>query len=245
MEKLLINTAQNVPIAYQLASLGTRFLALAIDYVIMAGYGYLIYYLVRNLIGGIADQYLLMGTWMLFLLPVMLYHFILESFLAGQTVGKIIMKIKVVSLDGSRASVYEYFIRWVLNLVDIWMMGGVVGLLSIVISKQSQRIGDMAAGTTVISLKPQLALSQTIYENLADTYVPVFPEYEIAKLSDEDVNIIKQSFQHAEAGNHPEVMAKLAERIMEVTGATSKGFGYDKFIEMVLQDHYHYHQKNE
>lgn len=244
MEKLLINTAQNVQIEYQLASLGTRFLALAIDYAVMAGYGYLIYYIVRNLVSGISDQYLLMGIWMLFLLPILLYHFILESFLAGQTVGKIIMKTKVVRLDGSRASIYEYFIRWALNLVDIWMLSGVIGLLSIVLSKQSQRVGDMAAGTTVISLIPKLTLNQTVYENLAATYIPVFPDYEIDKLSDKDVNIIKQSYQEALTNNHQEVLARLAEKITEVTGAESKSLGYDQFIETVLKDHYHYHKEN-
>lgn len=242
MEKLLINTPQNVQIEYQLASLGTRFLALAIDYTLMISYVYLIYYFAGTLIEGIQDKFLLIGTVMFLLLPVLLYHFILETFLGGQTIGKKVLKTKVVRLDGSRASIYEYFIRWVLNLVDIWMMSGVVGLLSIILSKQSQRLGDMAASTTVISLKPQIALTQTVYENLTDTYEPVFPEYEIRKLSDQDINIIKQSLRDAEKSNNREVLALLAEKVSEVTGAHSKGLGYDYFIHAILKDHFYYHQ---
>lgn len=243
MEKLLINTPQNVQIEYKLASVGTRFLALAIDYVLMAAYVFLVSYFANTFLRGIKDKFLFMGTVMLLLLPVFLYHFILESFLGGQTVGKLAMRIKVVRLDGSRASVYEYFIRWVLNLVDIWLMGGVIGLLAIILSKQSQRVGDMAAGTTVISLKPRIALNQTVYENLTDTYQPVYPEYQVRKLSDKDINIIKKSFQDAWKQNNMEVMAMLAQKITEVTGAESKGLGYDSFVQTILKDHYHYHKE--
>lgn len=241
MEKLLINTPQNVQIEYGLASVGTRFLALAIDYALMVAYGYLAYYLFNQLAPSLRDRYLTMGVFMFFFLPIMLYHFILESFLGGQTIGKMLMKIKAVRIDGSRATIYEYFIRWVLNLVDIWMMSGVVGLLSIVLSKQSQRLGDMAAGTTVISLKPRIFLNQTVYEELADSYEPVYPEYQLDKLSDKDINIIKQSYQDAIKSNDMDFMERLAEKIISVTGAEPSGRGYDVFVENIIKDHYYYH----
>lgn len=242
MEKLLINTPQNVQIEYQLASFGTRFLALAIDYFVMLTYGLLINYFASKAGFYHLDTYLLIGLMFFLLLPVMLYHLVLESFLRGQTVGKIIMKIKVVKLDGGRASIYEYFTRWAMNLIDIWIMSGVIGMLAIILSKQSQRVGDMAAGTAVISLKPRLTLNQTVYEQLAATYQPVFAEFEIRKLSDRDVNLIKQSFEIAKKSGNPLVFEKLRDKIVEVTGADIREHQPKEFIETVLKDHYHYHK---
>ncbi len=243
MEKLLINTPQNVRIEYQPASVGTRLVSLAIDYAIMICYGYLAFKIFGMINGNSQDRYLKAGTAALLFLPIMLYHLILESFLGGQTVGKILLKTKVVLLDGSRATSYEYFIRWVLNIVDIWMMGGVIGLLSIVLSKKSQRLGDLAAGTTVVSLKARIALTHTIYEDLTESYLPVYPEYMIRKLSDKDINIIKQSFNEAKKSKKMDVLTRLSNKITEVTGAEQKEKSDIHFIEIILKDHYHYHKE--
>lgn len=240
MEKLLINTPQNVRIEYKLASVGSRLFALILDYGVMVAYGFLVIYLLSDLIDGISDTWLAYGLFSLLLLPIFLYHFILESLLGGQTLGKLILKIKVVKLDGSRASVYEYFIRWAMNIVDVWMMGGVIGLISIILSKQSQRVGDMAAGTSVINLKPQLALQQTIYEDLANIYHPLFPESRVNRLSDLDVNIIKKTFHKAIDQQNEMVMDELAKKISKVTGIELKEMNNAEFTQTILKDHYYY-----
>lgn len=240
MEKLLINTAQNVQIEYKLASVGSRFLALAIDYGIMVCYGYLCYFIIDAVFFTTKDFWTIEGALMFLLLPIFLYHFLLESFFNGQTPGKKLMKIKVVRLDGSRASIYDYFIRWSLNLVDIWLLGGVIGFISIILSQNSQRVGDRAAGTTVINLKPRLKLHETVYEDLYSAYQPVFSEFEINKLTDRDINIIKQSFQKGKKSQSMEVMQVLTAKIQEVTGIKDQETHPASFIETVLKDHFHY-----
>ncbi|HLR36645.1 MAG TPA: RDD family protein, partial [Chitinophagaceae bacterium] len=235
---------QNVEIEYGLASLGKRMLALGVDLGLMFCYIILLYYVLFKIgMGGfVKDNYAFMGLYSLLFLPVMLYHFVLESYFGGQTVGKKLLKIKVVRMDGGRATIYEYFIRWVLNLVDIWMLSGVIGLLSIILSKKSQRLGDMAAGTTVINLQAKITLQQTIYENLVDTYQPTFSPYELEALSDKDVNIIKKHFQNAQRKGDQRIIHRLAMKIKEVTGMEKTDLADEQLVAIVLKDHYHYHK---
>ena len=74
----------------------------------------------------------------------------------GQTFGKKIMKIRVVKIDGYQASFGDYFVRWIFRIVDVFSSGGVVGLITVIVSKNNQRFGGMVSGTAVISLKNKI-----------------------------------------------------------------------------------------
>ncbi len=237
MEKLLINTPQNVDIEYSLASVGSRILAIALDYAVMIGYAFLIFKIIELFFSHTMDSWLYMGTLMLFLLPVLFYHFILETLLKGQTLGMMVVKLKVVKIDGSRATIYEYFIRWVMNIVDIWMLSGVIGLVFIISTKKSQRIGDLAAGTTIINLKPKLKLIETVYEELKDSYEIQFPQ--VVKLSDKDINIVKKSFKNAVSKRDTTVINALATKLKNVLEIQDVKISNEKFVETVIKDHYH------
>jgi len=238
MEKLLINTPQNVNIEYRLASLGTRFISSILDYTIIICYAFFIYLVLLPLLVDRNDPWLFFGVLSLFMLPALFYHLVMETFLEGQSIGKMIMKTKVVKIDGSRATIYEYFIRWTMSIVDIWLLSGVIGMISIILTKKSQRVGDLAASTTVVSLKPQLQLIETVYENLKTAYTPFYPE--VIKLSDKDINIIKRSFNSAFESGDYNVISVLAQKTKEVMGITSVKDDDSKFLKRVIQDHYHY-----
>ena len=103
-------------------------------------------------------------------LPALFYHFLMELFNHGQSVGKMVMRIRVVKKDGTTPGIGDFFMRWLLQLVDLGFSG--VGALVILISKNSQRLGDLAAGTMVIQLndyrkiKSHLTSSITLIESI-------------------------------------------------------------------------------
>ncbi|MEM7382070.1 MAG: RDD family protein, partial [Bacteroidota bacterium] len=148
MEQFQIETAQNISIRQNTAHLGDRMLAYLIDSFIIIVYTILIFLIMGALDVDFEDMWVL---YMVLSLPAFLYYVLLETFTNGKTVGKSIMHIRVVKLDGSKPSFANYFVRWILRIIDVVLTTGGLAVLTILIRGKGQRIGDIAAGTTVIS----------------------------------------------------------------------------------------------
>lgn len=80
----------------------------------------------------------------------MLYHPVLEILMRGRTPGKRIAGIRIVSLAGETPSIGALLIRNLLRLLDSLPAGYIVGLVTTVFTKNSVRIGDLAAGTLLV-----------------------------------------------------------------------------------------------
>ncbi len=239
MNKLLVNTPQNVQIEYNIAPLGKRMFAFFIDGIIRILLVYAFAYFFEKLNFDF-DDWLYYGIYSLIGFLFLLYPVILEILLNGQTVGKWLMKIRVIRMDGNRANNFDYFLRWVIGIVELYFMFGLIAVVSMIVNKNQQRIGDIVANTCLIDLKPKLDLSQTIFTELAETYKIRFPE--VYKLSDRDINIVKESFTAAMKNDNYEVLLKLTRKLEEIMDVKSDGLGNIDFIQMVIQDHYHFHK---
>ena len=80
---------------------------------------------------------------------VVLYYILLEGYL-GQTLGKMLLGIKVVREDnGEVPGLGAAFIRTLLRLID-GLFSYLVAFISVLISGKNQRLGDMAAHTLVV-----------------------------------------------------------------------------------------------
>lgn len=241
MDQVAINTTQNVNINFNLASFGDRMLGYLIDEIIKFAYILTIALLLSYLdFTGDMDQWSIMAIYLVFFIPAIFYSLFLETILEGQTIGKRVMKTKVVKIDGYQASFGDYLIRWVMRLVDIYSNSAIVGVMAIVSSKNSQRLGDMAAGTAVISLKNKYTIDSTILENIGEAYQPVYPL--VVKLSDNDARIIKNSFTIASKKLDTETLRKLRMKIEEVTGCKNVSGNDIDFIKTVLKDYNFYTQ---
>ena len=84
---------------------------------------------------------------------VVFYHLIFEILNNGQSIGKRMMKIKVVTLNGRSAKSQDYFLRWIFRMLEVTFTGGLLAILYITSTEKHQRIGDILAQTTVIKLK--------------------------------------------------------------------------------------------
>ncbi len=237
MNKLLINTPQNVKFAYKLASVGSRCIAFAIDYgIIMLYYIFVFLFLSKIGIFDHLDKWASWGISSLVMLPAFFYPLILETFMEGQTVGKRLLKIKVVKIDGSRATFYQYFIRWISNTVDIFLSMGGLGLTMIILTKNSQRIGDLAADTAVISMKENVSLKETLFEDITTEHTITYPE--VIQLTDRDMNEIKDLYKIGYARKDYKIIQALAAKI-EITLGVKAQIAPEDFITLVIKDHYY------
>lgn len=237
MSELQINTTQNVKIAFNAAGAGERLLAFGIDTIIKISY----LLLVRSIFNVFQDmdEWSQIGIDALFGLPVLFYTLILESYLQGQTLGKRILKIRVVKIDGYQATLSDYVVRWFFRIVDIYVLG--LGFFVMLLNNKTQRLGDMAAGTAVISLKDNISINHTILEHLKEDYKPTY--HNVIKLSDNDVRIIKETFVSAKAAKDYQTLIRLRSKIMEVTDIKEMKQHTDiDFIDVVIKDYNYYTQ---
>lgn len=267
---LQINTTQNVKLNFQLSDVGTRIVAFVIDFIILLAYFYFMNTLLDKLnLGALfVEGSSINAISTLAFIPMVLYSLILEIAFGGQTVGKMIMKLKVVKIDGFQASNVDFIIRWFFRLIDVYgfimiiiiaqflssffdgfwnvllmfalALSPIAGLITMVLSKNRQRFGDMVAGTTVISLKNKTNISHTILEELKTDYKPTYAS--VIKLSDNDVRIIKETFIAAKNNKDFPILIKLRDKIEEVTGIRKSQNSDIEFIETILKDYNFYTQ---
>lgn len=250
MAEIDINTSQNVNIKFKVASIGERMLAYLLDSLIKVAY-YIVVFLILTYVLRIEnffdtanwDDWSVRAVLVIISLPVAFYTLAFESMMEGQTIGKKIMNIKVVKIDGYQANFADYFMRWVFRLIDVIFSGGVVGLITMIVSKNNQRFGDIASGTAVISLKNKVNISHTILENLKEDYVPTFPQ--VIALNDNDVRIIKENFQKAMVTNDMVVIKKLHEKIRTILKVEIDDKMTEKqFINTIIKDYNYYTGKD-
>lgn len=157
-ENLIIDTPEQIPLEFALAGVGSRFLALAFDTVLQAGTVALLVAValaVRRL-AGISLPSSAFNSWAMAALVVAGflvysgYFAIFESVWRGQTPGKRLVGLRVIDVSGRPLTVYAALIRNLLRTVD--QLPGIYALaiISVLVTRRNQRIGDLAAGTVVV-----------------------------------------------------------------------------------------------
>lgn len=239
MSKIAINTAQNVNLDYKLIGVGERFVAFLIDGLILIAYMTIMENLVAVSEMFDTDSWTRRGFLGLITLPALFYSVLCHVLFSGQTIGKMIMKIKVVRFDGAPTQWYNLLVRWMLRLIDIWLFFASIGVMSILLSDKKQRVGDSAAGTVVISVKQKHKITSTILEDITDDYQPVFSN--VTLLSDKDVRIIKEAFTISKRNNDFKTLTIIRNKVCGLLQIESDMFDKE-FLDTILKDYNYYTQ---
>ena len=234
MSTIRIQTTQNVTLEYEIASAGERVLAALIDYGL-----YVVWFIGWSLLNNAYDlaPHGRAGQ-VVMLLPTTFYMLACEVFFNGQSLGKKARHLRVVRLDGTRAGLGDYLLRWLLRPLEILMTVGVLAFITILLNGRGQRLGDIAAGTGVISLKTRAAARNPLAAEaaLVEGYQPVF--IQAATLTDHDVALIRRLvYQGSRQGNYV-LLNEVANKVKAVTGIRTD-LPDLPFLQTVLRDHAH------
>ncbi|MGX1024215.1 RDD family protein [Psychroflexus sp. MBR-150] len=234
MNNFQIQTAQNVIIEQNIANYFERAAAYFIDILVLLAYLFLVSF-VFPLLG--ASSF---AIGMVVSLPLLVYHLVMELTMNGQSIGKAAMKIRVVCVDGSKPKAGHYLIRWCLRLIDISMTMGSVASLFILFGGKGQRLGDIAAKTTVISERNRVDFTQTIIMDLPENYQPKYPQVTI--FSDEDMRQTKAIYMKAKSQREYHLINRLYQQLMSKMEVQPKEEPIE-FVKIVLQDYNYYTQR--
>lgn len=240
MDSIKIDTTQNVELEYEAAGVGYRVLATLLDGVFIIVYVAIIFTLCIQLGFNYfyeSNQYLAATLIIILSLPVLLYHFISEIFMNGQSFGKKILGIKVIKIDGTQPGIGSYLIRSLFRIIDIQLFNGLVALISVAVSEKSQRLGDMAAETTVIRLGSKISLRDTILYKQVSNYKIVFDQ--VSLLSDRDIAIVKEILEHSIINNKQDNLNILTQKVKTKMGVTTT-LNNEQFLKTILLDYSHF-----
>ncbi len=219
-ETLDIQTPENVAFGYQVAGIGSRFLASLLDtilIVLLQVIGVIVAAVIVNLFdrAALADQ---LSAWVIALIGAVLslfywgYYVFFEMLWNGQSPGKRWVGLRVIRADGTPITLSEAFIRNLVRLVDFLPAAYGVGIITMFIDKQSRRLGDLAAGTLVVQDRAPITIQELSVKRdvhlrpwaLANVSLEEFP---VERLSNDDLSLIENFLQRRDQLTHRDQLA--------------------------------------
>lgn len=261
MSIVKVATNFNIDIEFAAPPFYRRLVAWVIDMVVLIFYVVVASKFLASINEGFSSDEDNMTRWaitLLLILPFALYHVILEITMNGQSIGKKIMGIKVVSENGGRPSISQFIIRWLIRTSDYtliiviilvpyaflfgptvyWGIAGAMALLVtdliLVNTRKQQRLGDILAHTVLIDTKQKEKITDTVFLEVADTYVPQFPQ--IMQLSDRDINALKGIIDTARKHKDHNMAFMAAEKIKAHLKIDTH-LEPEEFLDVLLKDY--------
>lgn len=237
MAQINLPAAYHVRIALRPASLGPRAVALGIDLLAI----WLAMMAATSLYSRFVSSDV--GEWafvLLVYLPITLSIPLCEALSGGQTLGKRLMGLRTVSLSGGPLTAGQAALRFLLLMVD-GLVGFSIGAVMIVVTKRSQRLGDLAAGTTVINRRnlTRHAPDLSVVTTERPDYVPRYPL--AAELSRRQAEIITRMVYAAPGRLRDARLQSLSRKVQAVCGPPHPADATpESYLCTVLSDWRHY-----
>jgi uncharacterized RDD family membrane protein YckC len=248
--KLTFKSSQHVLIDFEAASVFQRIGAYILDTIILS-----VYLFIAMMSIQFDDLFTDFGTWMfmtllLIKLPWILYQPVMEYITGGQTIGKMVVGIRVLKITGDRVGFKEVMTRWFFRGDFLWVSANFfilfIPLLSIIdaficgLSIDNQRIGDSLGGTIVIKTKStqSYSLKDVLKIQTNENFTPTYPQ--VIRFTDEDMIYIKNCIQQLKRNKNKELEAlvvKIANESARLMNLEQTPKEPTKFLETLLNEY--------
>ena len=150
-----------------------------------------------------------------------------------------LLKLKVVALDGERPSVNDIIMRWLFRLIDVWMSLGSIGIIFISSTRKNQRIGDILANTSVVKLNNENVVQLNRIKEIGD-YKKEIKYPAIVRYNDKDMLLVKQALkrnQMSPSKENSKIVSNLTERIAEDLELKQVPRNHVSFLRLILEEY--------
>jgi len=217
-EILDIETPENVAFGYQVAGIGSRFLATLLDTILVVLLQVVVIIVLTLMVRAFdgstfADQ---LSSWIIAIFGVIAalfywgYYVFFEMLWNGQSPGKRWVGLRVIRSDGTPITISESLIRNLARIVDFLPAAYGIGIITMFIDRQSRRLGDLAAGTLVVNDRApitiqDLAVKRAVHlRSWANVSLEGFP---VERLTNNDLNLIEDFLLRRDQLTHRESLA--------------------------------------
>jgi uncharacterized RDD family membrane protein YckC len=228
-DRRTIATPEGVQLALPLAGLGTRFLAQFIDLLIGGSFALVLILFAGVAFGGVGASIASACSYLMFYVG---YHVVFEVAGGGRTVGKRAAGIRVVKDGGGPVSLTASLIRNIIRILEGLATLYIPAMISLLASKNNQRLGDHAAGTLVVRDK-----SATQYQAVpAPPQIPParYASWDVTGIGDAEAAALRTFLERRwqlEGGARAALAAELAGKLRPLVPGTRSGLSDEAFLE--------------
>jgi uncharacterized RDD family membrane protein YckC len=232
-DRLAIATPEGVEIELTLAGLGSRFIAALLDLFIRLLPLIALLVLIDPEDGAIGAAIFALADFG----SAFFYYVLFEVLGGGRTPGKRATGIRVVRMGGRPVTFVRSMLRNIVRLVDLLPAAYLVGMVTIFITNNNQRLGDLAAGTLVVRDRHGDRRTGDAPSSVGTTYDPGDAvNWDISAVSAEDIATVRAFLERRSSLGSParvDLARRLAERLRPMVGGANEP-SHERFLEMLV-----------